>query len=260
MQTSRDHQPASVADVLALLQRDPGRPRITWYGDDGERVELSGAVLVNWVTKTTNLLVEELDAGPGVPVLLDLPPHWRSLVWSLAVWRSGAGLLLADENGTAAPGPVVTARPLAHPGVVDLVAVALPALARTHPDPLPPGALDAAASVMTYGDVLGAVPPTDPAAAALAGDDALGTVTVPHRDLLGAARGRLLDALPSPVPAGPTARVLVPAVAPLRHVLLTALAVWAQDGSVVLASPDVLADGARTSRIVADERVTVRPG
>ena len=63
--------------LLARLTADPGRPRLTWYGDDGERVELSGHVLDNWVTKTANLLVEEYQAGPLTRVLLDLPVHWR---------------------------------------------------------------------------------------------------------------------------------------------------------------------------------------
>ena len=57
--------PTTTSDVLNLLQREPGRPRLTWYGDGPERIELSGAVLANWVAKTTNLLVEELDAAAG---------------------------------------------------------------------------------------------------------------------------------------------------------------------------------------------------
>ena len=60
--------PTTPSDVLTLLQREPGRPRLTWYGDGPERIELSGAVLANWVAKTTNLLVEELDAAAGETV------------------------------------------------------------------------------------------------------------------------------------------------------------------------------------------------
>ncbi|MEK8228049.1 hypothetical protein NKG05_21105 [Oerskovia sp. M15] len=44
-------------------------------------MELSGAVLHNWINKTVNLLVEEFDAAPGTRVLLDLPSHWRAIVW-----------------------------------------------------------------------------------------------------------------------------------------------------------------------------------
>ena len=41
--------PATISRMLDLISSDPGRPRLTWYGDDAERVELSGAVLQNWV-------------------------------------------------------------------------------------------------------------------------------------------------------------------------------------------------------------------
>ena len=69
----------SVASVHARLTRD-ARPAPPWYGDDGERVELSGPVLAQWVTKTANLLVEELDAGPdGVGRAAD---HTGGHVWS----------------------------------------------------------------------------------------------------------------------------------------------------------------------------------
>ncbi len=46
------------AVLAAATASDPGRPRLTWYGADGERVELSARVLENWVAKTANLLVE----------------------------------------------------------------------------------------------------------------------------------------------------------------------------------------------------------
>ncbi|NKY41606.1 TIGR03089 family protein, partial [Cellulomonas septica] len=118
---------ATIAELLALVTRNPGRPRLTWYSADGERVELSGAVLENWVNKTTNLLVEELDAGPGTRVLLDLPGHWRTVVWALATWRCGACVVVGDGEADV----VVTSRPAAHAGTsAHLVAVALPALAR----------------------------------------------------------------------------------------------------------------------------------
>ena len=71
-------QPCDVAEVLALVARDPGRPRITWHGRD-ERIELSGAVLANWVAKVTNLLVEGCDTGPGVRVEVGLRAHRRTV-------------------------------------------------------------------------------------------------------------------------------------------------------------------------------------
>ena len=88
----------SLQSPSALLRRmvssDPGRPRITVYDDTdgpmrGERIELSARVLANWVAKAANLMQEDLDAGPGTVVHLDLPPHWRTLYWALAVWSVG---------------------------------------------------------------------------------------------------------------------------------------------------------------------------
>ncbi len=230
--------PASpLAAVLALLTGDPGRPRLTWYGDGGERVELSGAVLANWVTKSANLLVEELDARPGFRLRLDLPGHWRAVVWALAAWRVGACVVVPpDERADA----VVTTRPSSHTGTV--VAVALPALARRFDEPLPPGAVDGAA-VLGYGDALGWVPDADLAAPALVGLD--GTTT--HAELV---RG-----------GGTAERVLVDAAElPLDALLRRMLDLYAAGGSVVLVgegyAKELRADDERRARLVAAERVT----
>ncbi|WP_231495929.1 TIGR03089 family protein [Cellulomonas sp. HZM] len=227
--------PSSAAALLDLLARDPGRPRITWYGDDGERVELSGAVLGNWVSKTTNLLVEELDVAPGHRVLIDLPPHWRTLVWALATWRAGACVVVAGDADV-----VVTTRPSEHRG--DVVAVSLPALARRFDGDLPPGALDAAASVMTYGDVVGWVPPADPGAPALEG--------VAHAEL--AAWW---------APFVPGRRLLVEAGEDVAAFLQTVARELAADGSVVALSPGrsstLHQDPAALARLLDGERAVV---
>ncbi|WP_307844765.1 TIGR03089 family protein [Actinotalea solisilvae] len=263
--------PSPARDLPHLLDRleaDPGRPRLTWYGPGGERIELSGHVLVNWVTKTTNLLVEELDAGPGTRVLVDLPPHWRTVVWALAAWRAGACVVLTGRGpGGAADGAdaadavpcdvVVTDRPQAHPGAgrPDVVAVALPALARRWEGELPTGALDAASSVMTYGDALGFVPPRDAAAPAVAGPGAADGAT--HAALLGwaTAAGAGLRRTP-----GPERVLLEPTDHGVDAVLGAALAALADDGSVVLLAPAVTAElagtPARREALVAGERVT----
>ncbi len=57
----------NIARVFAdAVATDPNRPLLTWYDDaTGERTELSGATLANWVAKTANLLVDELALGPG---------------------------------------------------------------------------------------------------------------------------------------------------------------------------------------------------
>ena len=200
----------TIAALLTGLTREPGRPRITWYGPDFERVELSGAVLDNWVSKTTNLLVEEFDAAPGVRVLIDLPPHWRTLVWALAAWRSGAHVVFEGDADV-----VVTTRPDAHGGDA-VVAVSLPALARRFDGSLPRGAIDAAAAVMTYGDAIGWLPHTDPAALAV-GD-------VRYADL------------PGWWPAADARRVAVDAGADTPAFLAATIGVLAADGSVVAIS------------------------
>lgn len=237
--------PSSVRELLVTLaSSEPGRPRLTWYGPEGERVELSGRVLVNWVTKATNLLVEEYDAGPGLRVGLDLPAHWRTLVWALAAWTCGAAVTLGREGDVVAthrPGTAGT-DPQA-----SIVAVALPALATAYPEPLPAYVLDGAADLMTRGDVLAWLPATD--------RDAVALETGPPEP--GPTYAGLLTWATARAGAGgwPTApRVLVgaPGVAEL---LAAALAAWSADGSVV-----VVADGAAPdlTALAATERVTAR--
>lgn len=203
--------PADVPALLrALLDDDPGRPRLTWYGPDGERVELSAKVLDNWVAKTANLLVDELDAGPGTVVAVALPPHWRTVVWLLATWSTGAGVRVVPPAGPApglVPGPVpddadvlVAADPAvlaAAPAGIRTVAVALPALAASFGEDLPDGALDYALEVRGYGDVF--VPfvapaPGDPAF------EAPGRPALTHGELTAAAARAADDASLPPRP------------------------------------------------------------
>lgn len=241
-----------VAQLLDLLQRDPGRPRLTWYGDDSERVELSGAVLANWVSKTTNLLVEEFDAAPGTQITLDLPVHWRTVVWALATWRTGATVVLShgspETSGNPArspSGPIVTATPDRWAATDELVVVSLPALARRYDGDLPRGAMDAAAAVMTYGDVIGWAPEVDP------DQDALVTAAgaVGHKGLV-----------PEP---GDGARVLVDGREGVADVLRDLLGVWAGGGSVVLTSRATAAeleqDEPRLARLLSTEQAQRRP-
>ncbi|SDQ09566.1 TIGR03089 family protein [Quadrisphaera sp. DSM 44207] len=239
---SAPQAPRTVPQLLAALRAsDLGRPRLTWYGADGERVELSARVLENWVAKTANLLVEELDAGPGTRVHLALPPHWRTAVWVLSAWAVGAEPVLAAPGASGA-GPVPAAPDDADvlvstgaaasvhgPGPLQ-VAVALPALARSvaAQGPLAPGVLDYNAEVGAFADSL--PPLAQPA------------------DL----REHLAGAPGAAGPWPPRVRLLVPAerFEPVRA-LLAPLAV---DGSVV-----VLGAGAPDAeRVAAQEQVTAR--
>lgn len=237
---------AAVPDLLRrLVESDPGRPRITVYDDTdsptrGERVELSARVLANWAAKAANLLQDELDAGRGTVVCLDLPPHWRTLYWALAAWSVGACVEVPAHRSAAGAAPdgtpadvVVTDDPAAAQGAEDGVLVTLAALARSAPGPVPPGVVDEAHDLATHGDEFAAWEEPEGEDPALRAD---GTTT--HADL---------------VPAGEGGRVHTTTddtVAFLR----TALAAWAADGSVVLTrgAPDADVLAAR----LASEGVT----
>ncbi|MBQ1044692.1 MULTISPECIES: TIGR03089 family protein [unclassified Micromonospora] len=91
----------NIARVFAdAIAPDPTRPLLTWYDDaTGERTELSGATLANWVAKTANLLTDEIDAAPGDSAGVLLPPHWQTAAVLLGCWS-------AKLTVTDAPGPV----------------------------------------------------------------------------------------------------------------------------------------------------------
>ncbi|MET7393606.1 TIGR03089 family protein [Dactylosporangium sp. NPDC005572] len=85
----------------AAAGRDPSLPLVTFYDDEsGERAELSGATLANWVAKTANLLVDGCGLGPGDQATVWLPPHWQSAAVLLGAWS--AGLTVAYGEPTAA--------------------------------------------------------------------------------------------------------------------------------------------------------------
>jgi uncharacterized protein (TIGR03089 family) len=230
------------AEVLArVVASDPGRPRLTWYDDEpgptaGERIELSARVVANWVAKAANLLQDDAAAGPGTTVGLDLPAHWRSVYWALAAWSVGAEVVVGTRAGGA--DVLVTDSPAAaagHGG--DAVLVALPALARTHPDAgQAPGAVDEARELSTHGDAFAPLADPERSDVALATD----AVDTDYGDLV------------APVPEwGDRPRVALRG--DLEPVLRGVLAAWAADGSVVLQrGPD-----AQHAERLATEGVTV---
>lgn len=216
-----------MSDVLALLGSwDPAPPRLTWYGTDGERVELSGRTLRTWVVKAANLLHVEADVDTSSRVGVALPPHWRALVWDLAVRALGAEPVLdvaPDDAGDW--DALVTHRPQ-HASADVVLAVPLPALAMSWSGDLPDGALDGAAELMAQ--------PDDP-------------VFAPPPPLRDAPDG------------GP--RVLLLAEAPVAEVADRAWQAWSAGGSVVLATQRTDAELARIaeqeSATVAGRNVTV---
>lgn len=209
-------------------------PRLTWYGPDHERVELSGRVLDNWVAKTSNLLQDELDAEPGMRLGLDLPAHWKSLIWALAAWQLGMETVFdgghADFLVTDSPGPAGTY------GAV--IAVALPALAMRWPSELPAGTIDYASEVRSHGDVFMAH--ADPSASDCAVQGHTGERHIHEALLKGFA-----------VPHEEGVRLLVAAADGLEAALANSLGAWSNGGSVVLVHPDV----ELTDKLLAAERV-----
>lgn len=75
-----------------MLKSRPASPLVTDCTQG--RVELSHATFDNWVCKTVNFLRLELDVEQGSIVSLELPLHWMSAVWLVAVWESGADVSL----------------------------------------------------------------------------------------------------------------------------------------------------------------------
>ncbi|WP_258805276.1 TIGR03089 family protein [Pseudarthrobacter sp. NS4] len=223
-------------DLMASLRSGSSTsPRLTWYGPDTERVELSGRVLDNWVAKTSNLLQDEVDAAPGMRLRLELPAHWKAMVWALAAWQLGLETVL--EGNTA--DFLVTADPDSVDGKYDaVIAVALPALAMRWPGELAKGCIDYAAEVRAHGDVFMPHADADPAACALVDGTGRGHL---HRELL--------DSFAVSHDEG--VRLHIPAGDGLEPALANALGAWKQGGSVVLTHPDV----ELTDKLLAAERI-----
>ncbi len=231
------------ADLLAsLVAADGTRPRLTFYDDAagptrGERIELSGRVLANWVAKAANLLQDDLDGAPATTVGLDLPAHWRAFYWALATWSVGSTLVLGPDARTA--DVVVTNDPQVAGEVAEgaglAVLVTLPMLARGNPA-TPADTVDEAHDLAGYGDLFSPWEEPDDETPALLADGAA------------TAYGRVVE----PTPAWGTApRVRVPDR--LGDALVAALSAWAADGSVVLVREP---ESDQTARL-ASESVTV---
>jgi uncharacterized protein (TIGR03089 family) len=107
--------------ISSALASAAARPMLTFYDDaNGERVELSGATMANWVAKTANLLVDAAGAEAGEPVAIDLPPHWQTAAILLGSWTAGVVVDLSGGKtdvsfGTTAGTYVLGFAPMAMP-------------------------------------------------------------------------------------------------------------------------------------------------
>lgn len=76
--------------LAAAVRRDPASPLLTFYDDaGGDRTELSGATLDNWVSKTANLLVDGLGLSNGDTAAVTMPAHWQTAAILLGVFSAG---------------------------------------------------------------------------------------------------------------------------------------------------------------------------
>ena len=188
------------AVLAAAVRRDPTMPLLTWYDDgSGDRTELSGATMDNWVAKTANLLVDGAGLSPGDPVAVLLPPHWQTAAILLGTWAAG---LTAHVGGEPRPVDVLFTSPLGVPAAADWnagdrYATGLLPLAMPLRD-LPPGYADYTIEVRGYGDRFAPYQPVGAEDPALAG--------LSHRDVTGTAAARAQD-----LGITPGARVLIDA-------------------------------------------------
>ncbi|WP_433828558.1 TIGR03089 family protein [Actinoplanes sp. CA-015351] len=174
----------------AAVRRDPTAPLLTWYDDaSGDRTELSGATLDNWVSKSANMLVDGVGLGHGDIVALILPPHWQTAALLLGVSVAGLAADLGEEPQPVeavftTPDLVVRATAWS---ALDRYATGLLPLAmplRT----LPEGYADYVTEVRNYGDHFRGGAPVDPADLALSGPYELS-----HSDVIEAATERAAE-------------------------------------------------------------------
>lgn len=173
------------------LGADAAQPLVTSYDEtSGERTELSVTTYANWVSKTANLLTDELGLVAGDTVLVELPPHWLVPVFMGAAWASS----LAVTTDPSAPHSLVVCGPDRVGGAADpqpdpvaapearLASSLLPFAVR-FAEPLPEGVLDYGELWPGQSDVF--VPADLPSPDTVAWNDAEGSLS--QAELLQAA-------------------------------------------------------------------------
>jgi uncharacterized protein (TIGR03089 family) len=161
----------TVARLLAAaVARDPARPLLTWYDDaTGERTELSGATLANWVAKTANLLVDGVAFAPGDRAAVLLPPHWQTAAILLGCWSAGGSVTAGPPEPVEVlfAAPDRTGEAAAWPAG-ERYATALAPLAAPLRE-VPTGFTDFVVDVRAYGDQFTPYPDRGPQDADLCG-------------------------------------------------------------------------------------------
>jgi uncharacterized protein (TIGR03089 family) len=183
--------PTVIAAFAAVISTDATRPFLTYFDDaTGERTELSGATLGNWIAKTANLVTDGAGLGPGDAAAVRLPVHWQTAAVLLGCWSAGLAVSLTGRE----PVPIgFASAELLHDMVTaEAYALALTPLAMPFRPGPPAGAMDFAMEVRGYGDHFNGPRIAPDASAYVSG--------VSHGDLVEAARA-------VPIPTG--TRVLI---------------------------------------------------
>jgi uncharacterized protein (TIGR03089 family) len=156
-----NHVETTIPRALAQAVRHfPSTPLLTYYDDaSGDRTELSGATLDNWVSKTANLLLDGVGLAPGDTVAVLMPPHWQTAAVLLGVASAGLAADLDDRPGAVdalftTPSGVATA---AEKATLDRYATGLLPFAMPLRS-LPDGYQDYVLEVRNYGDHFGGAP------------------------------------------------------------------------------------------------------
>lgn len=189
---------------------------LTWYDDaTGERTELSGATLANWVAKTANLLSDGCGLGPGDVAAVRTPPHWQTFAIYLAVWTAGLAVthspssspdvafLMPDDSAAASDSFAVGLHPFALPvrdlrsGVADWVTSA-----RVHGDHYTGPAVASSAPALVNLPRGGSVTQGDLIARGLERASALGLASGSRVQISIADHAQPMDWLVAPIVAG----------------------------------------------------------
>lgn len=242
---------ANLETFSRALSASP-RPAIIWYGVGGERIELSGKVLENWIAKSANLFVDELDAVHGDSIAVHATAHWRSIAATLGALRAGC-TVTADESPAFWLGfdhdPAADAADLA-------VFMGRGSLAMSYDGPsenLPDGSLDYCAEIRSFGDVFDPIDAvaSDHVLNAPADGSAGGETTV--RQWLDRAASWAEE-------LGDLEEQAVQVVVPAGHLTLEFLAwccgILATGRAVVLLDPSIASEEDRAASICRDERAT----
>ncbi|MCU1678149.1 MAG: acyl-CoA synthetase [Frankiales bacterium] len=233
----------TVLDVFrSEFTRDGARPFLTWYGDDGARVELSVATIERWIAKTANFLQDGLAAQPGDVAVVALPDHWLTPAIWWACWHNGIVVVPldpAEDLPVDADILFVTADRAGEAAALarDVIAVSTAPMGGRIRGELAGGVADFGADVPGYDDRFAAYAPADGDAGALR----FGGRTLSLREIVAGATA-----------FAPSARVLTALAWHTSDGLLTVVGALAAGGGIVSGTTDPHA--------AATERVTVTVG